>query len=377
MKKMCMMLLAMALLLCACGARAQSYRLGDRADEIASIQRALTQLDLYYADVTGHFGQKTQTAVTLFQKKYGLAQTGVADADTIKRLFLLTDTPAADTGATAGVTTVLKYGSRSSAVRTLQENLTALGYYSGVITGHYGDLTQEAVRSFQRRNDLTADGIAGARTLGRIAELLGVETGAPVPGQAAGGEAAYGTTTLSLDMSGSAVRTLQENLTALGYYKSSVTGRYGRLTKEAVRRFQRDNGLTADGVAGPRTFAKMAEKLGTSSCESGTATTPVPSATPQPGTTPAAGYALTASLSTDRVLRRTGSSGYVTRLQNALGLLGFFTETPTGYFGEATETAVRAFQRAKGLTEDGVAGRATLTAINEALADVAAGGSID
>ena len=77
------------------------------------------------------------------------------------------------------------------------------------------------------------------------------------------------------------------------------------------------------------------------------------------------------------LLRRTGSSGYVTRLQNALGLLGFFTETPTGYFGEATETAVRAFQRAKGLTEDGVAGRATLTAINEALADVAAGGSID
>ena len=288
MKKMCTMLLAMALLLCACGARAQSYRLGDRADEIASIQRALTQLDLYYAEVTGHFGQKTQTAVTLFQKKYGLAQTGVADADTIKRLFLLTDTPAADAGATAGVTTVLKYGSRSSAVRTLQENLTALGYY-----------------------------------------------------------------------------------------KSSVTGRYGRLTKEAVRRFQKDNGLTADGVAGPRTFAQMAEKFGMSSCESGTATTPVPSATPQPGTTPAAGYALTASLSTDRVLRRTGSSGYVTRLQNALGLLGFFTETPTGYFGEATETAVRAFQRAKGLTEDGVAGRATLTAINEALADVAAGGSID
>lgn len=56
-------------LLCAPAAQAQSYHLGDSADEIAVIQTALTELDLYYADITGRFGQRTERAVKLFQRR--------------------------------------------------------------------------------------------------------------------------------------------------------------------------------------------------------------------------------------------------------------------------------------------------------------------
>lgn len=53
--------------------------------------------------------------------------------------------------------------------------------------------------------------------------------------------------------SGYEVETLQYQLARLRYFDVAPTGFYGEITKEAVRRFQRDNGLTPDGVYGPRT----------------------------------------------------------------------------------------------------------------------------
>lgn len=52
-------------------------------------------------------------------------------------------------------------------------------------------------------------------------------------------------------------REVQTVLKKWGYYKGSVDGINGPLTKEAVKRFQRKYGLTADGVVGPLTAAKM------------------------------------------------------------------------------------------------------------------------
>lgn len=66
-------------------------------------------------------------------------------------------------------------------------------------------------------------------------------------------------------------------------------------------------------------------------------------------------------------LRRGATGKYVTDLQVNLGVLGYFTGAPTGAFDEATEEAVRAFQRKAGLLADGVAGIRTNTAIGEAL----------
>lgn len=58
-----------------------------------------------------------------------------------------------------------KYGSRGSEVRTIQEKLKRWGYYNGNIDGIYGSQTTSAVKSFQRKNGLTVDGIAGTNTL--------------------------------------------------------------------------------------------------------------------------------------------------------------------------------------------------------------------
>ena len=56
---------------------------------------------------------------------------------------------------------------------------------------------------------------------------------------------------------GSEVRTIQDKLKRWGYYTGSVDGIYGSLTVSAVKRFQQKNGLTIDGIAGPKTLNAM------------------------------------------------------------------------------------------------------------------------
>lgn len=58
----------------------------------------------------------------------------------------------------------LFWGSRGSDVTLMQKRLKAWGYYRGRVDGIYGGSTFSAVRSFQRKNGLRADGIVGART---------------------------------------------------------------------------------------------------------------------------------------------------------------------------------------------------------------------
>lgn len=61
-----------------------------------------------------------------------------------------------------------KRGSSGSVVRQIQTNLKNWGYYSGDIDGIYGSRTEAAVKSFQQRNGLTADGMAGPQTLSAL-----------------------------------------------------------------------------------------------------------------------------------------------------------------------------------------------------------------
>ena len=60
---------------------------------------------------------------------------------------------------------VSRYGSSGSEVRTIQTKLKNWGYYSGSVDGVYGSKTLTAVKKFQKKNGLTADGIAGTETL--------------------------------------------------------------------------------------------------------------------------------------------------------------------------------------------------------------------
>ncbi len=131
--------------------------------------------------------------------------------------------------------------------------------------------------------------------------------------------------TMSLGSRGDNVTALQNKLLTLGYLDyPSATGYYGALTKTAVIRFQNNNGLGADGIAGPLTQNKL--------------------------------YSSTAK----SLILKVGSSGEaVQTLQLQLKKLGYFSGTGTGYYGSVTREAVIAFQRANGLSADGIAGPAT------------------
>ena len=141
----------------------------------------------------------------------------------------------------------LERGNSGSQVSTLQRNLTIAGYYNGPVTGFYGSLTQDAVTRFQRANGLTPDGIAGSRTL---ASLEG--RGGPITG---GG---FSNVTLKRGNSGTSITRLQQALTNYGYYNGPITGYVGKLTESAVIKFQRANGLVADGIVGQRTKSALA-----------------------------------------------------------------------------------------------------------------------
>lgn len=65
----------------------------------------------------------------------------------------------------SSVEALSKYGSRGEEVRNIQTKLKRWGYYSGNVDGIYGTQTVNAVKYFQRKNGLTADGIAGQATL--------------------------------------------------------------------------------------------------------------------------------------------------------------------------------------------------------------------
>ena len=56
-------------------------------------------------------------------------------------------------------------GSKGTTVKTIQQKLKNWGYYTGAVDGIYGAKTKEAVKYFQRRNNLAVDGVAGPKTL--------------------------------------------------------------------------------------------------------------------------------------------------------------------------------------------------------------------
>lgn len=69
--------------------------------------------------------------------------------------------------------------------------------------------------------------------------------------------------------SGSEVRKIQEKLKRWGYYSGSVDGIYGSGTESAVKKFQKANGLKADGIAGKATLNAMGISSSSSSSSSG------------------------------------------------------------------------------------------------------------
>lgn len=143
------------------------------------------------------------------------------------------------------MTSTLSVGNRSAAVTQLQQQLAKLGLYKAKVDGSYGPITKHAVSAFEKQQGLKADGIADGKTRDALAKVTAPATGAA----------------LKQGMSGAKVKTLQTQLQRLGLYRAPVDGSFGPVTKAAVQAFERKRGWNADGVAGARVQAALAEEV--------------------------------------------------------------------------------------------------------------------
>lgn len=101
---------------------------------------------------------------SLFQKKKNKLIFQIVSLILINIIILLAATNIYFDSSKA-IETLSKLGSRGEEVRRIQTKLKQLGYYKGIIDGIYGSATRKAVIEFQRSCGLTADGIAGPKTL--------------------------------------------------------------------------------------------------------------------------------------------------------------------------------------------------------------------
>ena len=122
------------------------------------------------------------------------------------------------------------------------------------------------------------------------------------------------------------VSSVQNRLMDLGYLDmDEPTCYYGSSTANAVQLFQRQNGLTADGLAGQDTLS------------------------------------LLFSDNVEKYVMKPDTQGLdVENLQKQLELLGYYSQKVDGYYGENTKLAVMAFQARNGLETDGIAGEKTI-----------------
>ena len=306
-----------------------SLRMGDSGSAVKDLQTKLKKLGYYSGTVDSTFGSGTYAAVRAFQKKYNLTADGVAGSETLKKLD--TAYKNADSDKDDGS---LRKGATGSAVKDLQTKLKKLGFYNAYVDGSYGDTTVAAVKAFQKKYNLTADGVAGSETLKKLDSAYKNADSDKDDGS------------LRKGATGSAVKDLQTKLKKLGFYNASIDGDYGDTTVAAVKAFQKKYNLTADGVAGSETLKKLDSAY--KNADSNTSTD-------------------------DDSLRKGATGTAVKTLQTNLKKLGFYTAYVDGSFGATTESAVKAFQKKYGLTADGVAGSATLKKIESAVASASSG----
>jgi len=228
---------------------------GDRGTAVVTLQQTLQNLGFYNGTITGYFDDQTELAVRRFQQSQGISATGVATSTTLVALNLyVPGTPSAPQ-----FDTILRLGSRGSAVKVLQGQLQTLGYYTGIIDGVFGRSTQQAVINFQRAYGITATGEVGPTTAFYIATATSTNPSVPtiplpIPiVQRPSVPIPNSVSMVSLGDTGAEVRKIQRRLRELNYYNGPINGFFDSATQNALMQFQQANGITETGIAGPTT----------------------------------------------------------------------------------------------------------------------------
>lgn len=284
----------------------RTLKVGMSGDDVKSVQQYLKDLGYLDSIVDGNYGNVTKVAAIMFQANEGLYVDGEIGNQSYKILQ-----------TTDKKFITLKKGMKNSAVKTMQKYLIKLGYLNESADGDFGTITENALRTFQIKNGITVDGIAGRETLKTL----------------------YGTSpkdnsyvdklnrTLKLGMSGNDVKNVQQYLKNLGYM-DGVDGQYGNKTKASAIMFQANEELAADGEIGNVSYKVM-------------------------------------QFTTKKftVLKKGVKSNAVKKMQTFLIKLGYLNSYADGDFGSVTEIAVKKFQKENGLYVDGIAGIQTLVTL--------------
>lgn len=357
-------------------------RRGSTGTSVRILQKQLSRIAKDYPSfgkpaVTGTFDEATENSVKKFQKQFSLTADGVVGRATwnkvsfiyvsVKDLAELTsegETAEGTQSAGGWPGTVLRRGSTGSSVEQVQFWLSDLAQFDSslvrvTVDGSYGAATERAVRTFQQKQSLTADGVVGQRTWNTL-------YAAWVDAQSDLGGTAWPGTALRRGTVGMEVRLVQfwlrlaaDNYSALRTV--TVDGSYGAATVSAVEAFQTLFGLTPDGVVGRSTWNKLKE-VGLAVANKIVAANVAPG---QFTTTTRAGSSGTAVRAVQYYLRR---------------LAAYYSDVPRvavdGKFGAATTRAVKAWQSRAGLTVDGVVGRLTFQSLYDAAQTLEASGPV-
>lgn len=204
---------------------------GDAGDDVEGVQQRLYELAYLdnKANITGTFGEKTEEAAKAFQAKNKLTADGKVGEKTISLLY-----------GEDVVSNSYKLGDENPVIRSCQEALKKAGYITFAPDGVMGRATVSAIKSFQEINGLTKDGSLGPETRDL---LLSGEAQSKV---------------IQLGHYGTDVKNIQERLIKLNYLTSgSATAYFGEVTQDAIKAFQKRNGLGADGKVGAVTLTLL------------------------------------------------------------------------------------------------------------------------
>ncbi len=148
--------------------------------------------------------------------------------------------------------------------------------------------------------------------------------------------------------SGDSVEKLQQALKIKGYFSGTVDGKYGDMTVAAVKAYQKAMGLSQTGKADYATIMKLFGKVLYTTVAND----------PQMN-----GITRISQITVPATSEKGNSGKNVLALQQALKIKGFYKAPIDSKYGDQTVEAVKAFQKSKGLTQDGKAGNDTIKAL--------------
>lgn len=240
----------------------------------------------------------------------------------------------------------LRIGDNGDDVTELVQILKTLHYLVDSETASFNQNTVRAIRAFQNDHGLPATGATDPVTWDAITKSVGGSSGlestglepsvsvmaSPVPPASAPSRPI-----IKQGDSGPYVLELKQILNRLGYLSGVPDDYFGSTTGAAVRAFQRDNNLAADGIVGPQIWTALQRAD------------------------------VNLGLTGSRPVLREGSTGLrVKEVQLRLKTLGYYSGALGEVFNNETTAAVKSFQRFYGLTPDGIVGPQTWAALDNA-----------